>query len=136
MSLNLEQAKRIVEAGVQEAVKMQIRISVAVVDGHGDLIAFARMDGARTLTVNVAQGKALASSMWGLPSGDLVTRGSGPIGQMLIVQSGGRIAFGQGAVPILDGSTVLGACGVSGGTGEEDEVVAKIAIGKADVDQA
>ena len=136
MSLNLEQAKRIVEAGVQEAVKMQIRISVAVVDGHGDLIAFSRMDGARTLTVNVAQGKALASSMWGLPSGELVTRGSGPIGQAMIVQSGGRIAFGQGAVPILDGTTVLGACGVSGGTGEEDEVVAKIAIGKADVDQA
>ena len=136
MSLNLEQAKRIVEAGVQEAVKMQIRVSVAVVDGHGDLIAFAKMDGARTLTVNVAQGKALASSMFGVPSGELAARASSPIYQAMMVQSGGRIAFGQGAVPILDGTTVLGACGVSGGTGEEDEVVAKIAIGEVGIKQA
>ena len=62
MALSLEEANRIVAGAVAKAQEMNIKISVAVCDAGGRLMAFNRMDGAIFGSVYGSQGKAVASA--------------------------------------------------------------------------
>ena len=93
----------------------------AVCDAGGRLIAFQRMDGAMWAAVYGSQGKAAASAAFGWPSGDLTERADHPTFRGIVAADGGRMILGRGAVPIVRDGLVIGACGVGGGTGEEDE---------------
>ena len=44
---------------------------------------------------------------------------------------GGRMIPGQGGLPVYDGQTIIGAVGVSGGTPQEDEIIASAGISHA-----
>ncbi len=128
MSVTLAQAQKVLQAARAAAEGMNIKVSVAVVDDHGDLIAFSRMDVARHTTVVISQGKALVSAFFGQPSGVLAERAGSPVLQSLMMMYQGRLVFGQGAVPISQNNQVVGAVGVSGGTGQQDEEVAKAGV--------
>src|SRR5256712_1651917 len=109
---------------------MNIRISVAVCDSGGRLMAFNRMDGAIWGSIYGSQGKAIASAGFARPSGELAERAGTPIIQGIVAAEGGHMIPSQGAVPILRNGVVDGACGVGGGTSQQDEDVAKAAIAK------
>ena len=128
MSLNAAQAEGIIRKGRAAAEKMGVKVSIAVVDARGDLMAFARMDGARFTTVVISQGKALASAFFGQPSGVLAERAGSPVFQSIIQMNQGRVVFGQGAVPKTEDGQVVGAVGVSGATSQQDEDVAKAGL--------
>jgi len=66
--------------------------------------------------------------IFGQPSGELEVRADRPVMRALSIQMGGRFIMGQGAVPILRDGKVIGACGVGGGTSEEDEQCARAGI--------
>src|SRR5262245_53652033 len=131
MALTLEDANRIVKAAIDKAREMNIKISVAVCDAGGRLMAFNRMDGAIWASVYGCQGKAIASVAFGRPSGQLAERADTPIVRGIGAAEGGHMIPSQGAVPIVKNGVVEGACGVGGGTAKEDEDCAIAGVAKA-----
>ena len=125
MPLTLQEANRVAAAAIAHAESLGILICVSVVDAGGRLISFQRMDGAIWAAVYGSQGKAAASAAFARPSGDLTERADHPTFRGIAAADGGRLIYGQGAVPIMRGGQVIGACGVGGGTGQEDEDCAR-----------
>ena len=119
MGLSLADANRIVGASIAAAEEMGVRLSVAVVDAGGQLVAFQRMEGAIAVSATAAPGKAVGSVFFGRDS-RLIDAGS-PVMQAILGSQGGRIIPAQGAVPIYRDGELVGAIGGSGGTAQEDE---------------
>jgi len=130
MSLTLADANRVVQAAIERAKEMNIRISVAVCDAGGRLMAFNRMDGAIWGSVYGCQGKAIASVAFGRASGELAERAGSPIIQGIAAAEGGHMIPSQGAVPIMRDGVAVGACGVGGGTAQQDEDCARAGVTK------
>jgi glc operon protein GlcG len=130
MALTLAEANQIVQGAVEKAREMNIKISVAVCDAGGRLMAFNRMDGAIWGGIYGSQGKAIASAGFARPSGELAERAGTPIIQGIVAAEGGHMIPWQGAVPIIRGGVLEGACGVGGGTSQQDEDVARAAVAK------
>lgn len=130
MALTLSEANQIVYAAIAKAQELNIRISVAVCDAGGRLVAFNRMDGAIWAGAYGSQGKAVASVAFGRPSGELQERAGSPIVQGIAVAEGGHMIVSQGAVPIIRNGIVEGACGVGGGTAQQDEDCARAGVAK------
>ncbi|MBI4296950.1 MAG: heme-binding protein [Chloroflexi bacterium] len=128
MPITLREAERVLKAAESSAISQDLKVSIAVVDTRGDLVITCRMDGARYFTPDIARGKAMASAMFNAPSGTLAERANSPVMQTLNQMNLGRLVFGQGALPIVRGSEVLGAVGVSGATSQQDEDIAKAAL--------
>jgi len=125
MALTLDDANRIIAGAIAKARELNIRISVAVCDAGGRLVAFQRMDNAIWASAYGSQGKAIASAAFGRPSGELTERAEHPTPRGIAAASGGHMIMGQGAVPILRNGVVEGACGVGGGTAQQDEDCAR-----------
>ena len=121
MSLNLAATNRIMAAAIAQAEELNIKVSVAVVDAGGRPLGLQRMDGAIWASAYGCQGKAVASAAFGQPSGAMQARAEAPTPSGIRQRSGSEMIFGQGAVPIISDGEVVGACGVGGGTSEEDE---------------
>ena len=130
MALTLSEANQVVHAAVTKAQEMNIRISVAVCDAGGRLMAFNRMDNAIWAGVYGSQGKAVASVGFGRASGELQERAGSPIIQGIAHAEGGHMIPSQGAVPIVRNGVVEGACGVGGGTAQQDEDCARAGVAK------
>ena len=127
MALTLADSNRIMAAAIAKAAELNIKISVAVVDAGGRLIGLQRMDGAIWASAYGCQGKAVASSAFGRPSGEMQARADAPTPAGIRQRSGAEMILGQGAVPVIRDGAVVGACGVGGGTSEEDEQCAAAA---------
>jgi uncharacterized protein GlcG (DUF336 family) len=117
-TLGAEGAKMALAAAERSAAEAGLRLSLAVVDATGTLLAFSRMDGATPSSVDAAQRKARTAALLAAPTKVFE--------DMLKAGSLGLLAFesvtpAQGGVPILDRGVCLGAVGGSGGTGDEDE---------------
>jgi uncharacterized protein GlcG (DUF336 family) len=130
MGLTLDEANRIVQGAVAKAKELNITISAAVCDAGGRLVAFNRMDGAIWASCFGSQGKAMASAAFGRPSGQLTERADHPTLRGIVAAEGGHMMLGQGAVPIMRNGVVEGACGVGGGTGQQDEDCAQAGVAK------
>ena len=130
MALTLAEANAVVQAAIDKAREIGIKISVAVCDSGGRLMAFNRMDGAIWGSVYGSQGKAIASAAFARPSGELQERAGTPIIQGIAHAEGGHMIPSQGAVPIIRNSVVDGACGVGGGTSQQDEDCARAGVAK------
>ena len=123
MALTLEDADRMVKAAIEQAKELNINLSVAVCDAGGHLLAFNRMEGASWVSAMVAQGKAVAATGFGRPSGSVSA--DSPIIQAIMATQGGRMIPAQGALPIRRAGELLGAIGGSGGTAQQDEDCAR-----------
>jgi uncharacterized protein GlcG (DUF336 family) len=130
MALTVSEANQVVHAAVTKAQEMNIRISVAVCDAGGRLVAFNRMDGAIWASVYGSQGKAIASAAFGRASGELQERAGSPIISGIAAAEGGHMIVSQGGVPIIRNGVVEGACGVGGGTAQQDEDCARAGVAK------
>ena len=128
MSFTLEEANRILRGALAKAQELNIRISAAVCDAGGRLVAFQRMDNGIWASAYASQGKAIASAAFGRPSGEMADRADQPTARGVVAAEGGHIIMGQGAVPIIRNGVVEGACGVSGGTGQQDEDCSRAGI--------
>ena len=128
MSITLNQANRVLRATLKKAADLNIKVSAAVVDAGGRLVAFQRMDGAIWGSAYGSQGKAVASAAFGRTSGEMAARADQPTPRGIAAASGGEMIMGQGAVPILRNGIVIGACGVGGGTSQEDEDCARAGV--------
>ena len=130
MTLTLDEANRVIQGAIAKAKEIKITISVAVCDAGGRLMAFQRMDNAIWASAYGSQGKAIASAAFGRPSGALTERAEHPTLKGIAAAEGGHMFYGQGAVPLKRNGVVIGACGVGGGTAQEDEDCAKAGIAR------
>ena len=128
MALTLDEANRVIAGAIAKARELNIRISASVCDAGGRLVAFQRMDNAIWASAYGSQGKAVASAAFGRASGEMQARADQPTPRGIAAASGGEMIMGQGAVPIIRGGVVIGACGVGGGTSQEDEDCARAGI--------
>ncbi|MEQ1869256.1 MAG: heme-binding protein [Vicinamibacterales bacterium] len=125
---SMADALKALEAARAAAVKIKVNLSCAVVDSRGDLIALARMDGARFFTTDVARGKAQVSAIFGQPSGNMAQLGQSPVFPNFNTAAQGRLYPIQGALPITKNGQVLGAIGCSGASSQQDEDAAKAGL--------
>ena len=122
-TLNAEGAQNALTAALAEAKKQNWLLSIAVVDPAGELIAFARMDGAGISTIQNALGKAVTSARFRGPSqrfDSLATIRPG----LLTFEN---VTAVEGGVPISIEGVVVGAIGVSGAASAQDAQVARAA---------
>lgn len=115
-----------VRLGAAHPEETATRLTIAVVDARGDLIAMTRMEGARPTTADTAIGKAMASAMRGRPSAEL-SAGSA-LSQAFNDSTGGRLRFFQGALPVVREGYIVGAVGTSGASSQQDEDVVRAAL--------
>lgn len=126
MAITLADANRMVEAALAKAAEIDVKVSIAVCDSGGSLIAFGRMDGASPVSAVVCQGKAAASAAFGRASGTL--QADSPVIQAVIAAMGGKMLPARGAVPVVQDGAVVGAIGGSGATAEQDEECAQAGL--------
>jgi glc operon protein GlcG len=119
-------ARLLLEAAVEHARAMGVPQCIAIVDEGCNLMAFIRMDGARVLSIQSSQRKAMTAATTGKPTGDL----DPSIELKLAAATDGDMVNLKGGLPIIVEGQVIGGIGVGSGTGEQDLEVAKIALRK------
>jgi uncharacterized protein GlcG (DUF336 family) len=129
-ALSLELARRLIAAAEEEAQRQDLRLSFAIVDAGGHLVASARMDDADWITPQVALGKAWTAAAFRAPSD-----AQGQKAKDLVAFAGaisaathGRYTPQIGGLPIAIDGEPAGAMGASGASGQEDEAVVRAAI--------
>src|SRR5438874_11350830 len=113
-----EKAIQMVRTAHTQAAQLDIAVTAVVVDESGRLVALGRMARAGPITVDMAMNKAYTAASFQQPTAQLAGLASQTWFQSLIVSSNGRIMAGGGALPIVEGSNVVGAVAVAGGTDE------------------
>lgn len=131
-ALTLKGAKQSIEAGIAEATKCGFKVTIAVVDGTGELMALERMDGCMPVGTQVATGKAKSALLFARETKMLEGSVNGEKSsgaERIALLSSGQVLM-EGGVPIIDPAhgKIVGACGVSGVKPAEDAQVAKAAV--------
>ncbi|MGW5137416.1 GlcG/HbpS family heme-binding protein [Streptomyces sp. NPDC004135] len=127
-SVSLEDARRVVAAGEAKADEIGSPSNIAVVDVGGNLVAHIRMDEAWIGSVDISISKAFTSRAFDISTADLAAN-AGPGDQFFGINASnnGRVMIFAGGVPLRHGDRIVGAVGVSGGSGEQDQTVAEAA---------
>jgi uncharacterized protein GlcG (DUF336 family) len=123
MSINLADAKQIIDTARKHAAALNKPITIAVVDSGGYVVALERMDGARPLQPNIATAKAYTGAIMQRPG--LMLKGWQDSQPSFFAQLSTMglhpILATEGALPIKRGGVLVGGLGVAGGTGPEDQ---------------
>jgi len=126
-TINLETAKKVAGAAVAEATKRNWKMCVAIVGPSGDLIYFERMDNCQFGSIAVSQHKARASAKFRRPTLVFETLiGKGPYFAYLTTID--DVIAARGGNPLIVDGKLIGAIGVSGGTGSQDDVISQIGV--------
>ena len=120
-TIEYAEARRIVDAIVDKLLEEGKAAVVAVADTHGELIAFARMDGAPISSIRIAQNKAWTAARERKPTKEIGEKVRHPEKGFDIAYYGDpRFVGWGGGVPVLRNGQVVGAVAVSGLPSEED----------------
>lgn len=125
-AINVAGAKKIAAGVVAECQKNGWNVAVAVVDNHGFLVYFERMDNTQTASMEIAVGKAKAAATYRRPTrvfADVINKG----GVATATLPG--VFASPGGLPIMVDGKVTGGVGVSGVTGDQDEQCSKAGLG-------
>jgi len=124
--MTLADARRVIDAAEKKAQEIGQPMNIAVVDAGGNLVAHVRMDGAWMGSVDIAINKA-----WTARAFDISTQQLAELSQSgdqffgIHVSNHGRVMIFAGGIPLKRGTEVVGAIGVSGGMGKQDQAVAE-----------
>jgi glc operon protein GlcG len=126
-NIDYAEARRIIDLIVQKATETQKSVAIAVADSHGELIAFARMDGVPLPSITVAINKAYTAARARKPTFDIGEKVRHPEKGYDIAYYGDPKFVGWGGgVPVLSGPEVIGAVAVSGLSAAEDAELAAL----------
>lgn len=122
MPLSLNDANQVIDKAHAKAKQLGIKVTVAVVDEGGLLIALARMDGAMPLSPQLAEAKAVGAAMFSRDGAALAQIAQDRPGFFSAADRMVRVPLipGLGSIPIKEDGKVAGAVGVSGGRPEQD----------------
>jgi uncharacterized protein GlcG (DUF336 family) len=125
--MTLEAAIRVIGAAQKQAAAIGQPTNVAIADGGGNLVAHVRMDGAWIGSIDISIKKAFTARAF-----DIATKDLAPLAQPghdffgIAASNEGRIMIFAGGNPLKRDGKVVGAVGVSGGSGEQDQAVAEV----------
>ncbi|MDO8398022.1 MAG: heme-binding protein [Bradyrhizobium sp.] len=125
-AVNVVGAKKIAAGVVAECQKNGWNVAVAVVDNHGFLVYFERMDNTQTASVEIAVGKAKAAATYRRPTrvfADVINKGGAATATLP------GVFASPGGLPTMVDGKVTGGVGVSGVTGDQDEQCSKAGLG-------
>ena len=125
-TIQLPDARRIIAAATKKAEDIGQPMNIAVVDAGGNLLAFERMENAWLGSIDIAQKKAWTSRAFDITTKDL-GENSQPGNQFFGIHASndGKVMIFAGGIPIKQDGKVVGAIGISGGSGEQDHTVAQ-----------
>jgi uncharacterized protein GlcG (DUF336 family) len=124
--VTLEDAKKVIAAAERKAAEINQPMNIAVADEGGNLVAHVRMNGAWIGSIDVSINKAFTSRAFDISTRDL-GKNAQPGQQFYGIDASnqGRIMIFAGGIPLTRERKVVGAIGVSGGSGEQDQAVAE-----------
>jgi len=126
-TIKLDQAKHAAEAALADATKRGWPMCIAVVTPSGDLVYFVKMDDCQYASIAIAQHKAKAAATFRRPTVNFERLlGKGPFFSYLATLDG--VIGSRGGNPIVVNGKIIGAIGVSGGTGSQDDVVSQAGV--------
>ena len=126
-TIKLDQAKQAAEAALAEANKRGWPMCIAVVTPSGDLVYFIKMDDCQYASVAISQHKAKAAATFRRPTVNFERLlGRGPFFSYLATLDG--VIASRGGNPIVVNGKIIGAIGVSGGTGSQDDVISQAGV--------
>ena len=135
MSVTLAQASLIVDTALTKGREMKLApLTVAVLDGGGHLVAFKREDGSGIMRYDIAYGKAWGALGLGFGTREVAKRSAANPNFLIAFSaaSDGRLIPSPGGVLIRNaGGAVIGAVGISGDSGDNDEACALAGIAAA-----
>jgi len=124
--ITLADARRIISAAEQKAAEIGQPMNIAVVDAGGNLIAHVRMDKAWIGSIDISIKKAWTSRAFDISTKELAELSqSGDQFFGIHASNNGRVMIFAGGIPLKRGDEVVGAIGVSGGMGKQDQAVAE-----------
>ncbi len=126
-SIKSEQAEKVMAAAVQESLKNNWTMAIAIVDTGGNLVLFKKMDNTQIGSINVAISKATTANNFKRPSKvleDAVTSGGAGL---RILSLPGATPIEVGELLMLNGK-IVGASGVSGASSAQDGQVARVGV--------
>jgi uncharacterized protein GlcG (DUF336 family) len=124
--VTLDDARRVIAAAENKAREIGQPMNIAVVDAGGNLVAHVRMDGAWFGSVDISINKAWTSRAFDIATKDLAELSqSGDQFFGIHASNRGRVMIFAGGIPLKRGGQVVGAIGVSGGLGKQDQSVAE-----------
>lgn len=124
--IKLADARRIIAAAEKKAQEIKQPMNIAVVDEGGNLIAFERMENAWLGSIDIAQKKAWTSRAFDITTKDLGANSqSGDQFFGIHASNNGKVMIFAGGIPFKKDGKVVGAIGVSGGSGVQDQSVAE-----------
>jgi len=123
--INLATAKKVADAAAAEAAKRKWdAFCIAIVGPSGDLVYFEKLDNCQFASVTISQHKARSAARWRRPTLVFETLiGKGPYFNYLTTLD--DVTASRGGNPLIVGGKVIGAIGVSGGSGAQDDVVSQ-----------
>ena len=124
--ITLNDARRIIAAAEAKATAIGQPMNIAVADAGGNLISHVRMDKAWLGSIDISIKKAYTSRAFDIATKDLATHSQSG-GQFFGIHASndGRVMIFAGGIPLKKNGEVVGAIGVSGGSGEQDHAVAE-----------
>jgi glc operon protein GlcG len=127
--IDYSDAKKVIDLIVERAAQMQKAVVVAVADPHGELIAFARMDGAPISSIRVAANKAWTAARERKTTKEIGDKVRHPEkGHDIAYYGDDRFVGWGGGLPIWKDGYVVGAVAVSGLSSREDVELATLAL--------
>jgi uncharacterized protein GlcG (DUF336 family) len=126
-SITLERAKKVAAAAMAEVVRNHWTMAVAIVDTAGDLVYFEKMDDTQVGSTIVCQEKARSAARFKRSTKafqDMLAAGGEGV-RVLRIQGAVPV---EGGLPLLADGKVIGAVGVSGGTGPQDGQCAQAGV--------
>lgn len=119
-------AKNIIAAAEKKAAEIGQPMNIAAIDAGRNLVAHERMDGAWTGSIDIFIKKAFTSRAFNIATKDLAKHAQ-PGGQVFGIRASndGSIMIFAGGIPLKRDGQVVGAIGVSGGMGEQDQTIAE-----------
>ena len=124
--ITLKDARKIIAAAEKKSENLGQPMNIAVVDEGGNLVAHVRMDGAWLGSIDISINKAFTSRAFDISTKDLAEHSQSG-GQFFGIHASnsGRVMIFAGGIPLKRDGKVVGAIGVSGGSGEQDHAVAE-----------
>jgi glc operon protein GlcG len=128
-TLEYSEAKRIIDLIVEKASQMKKAAVIAVADSHGELIAFARMDGAPISSIRIAANKAWTAARERKPTKEIGEKVRHPEkGHDIAYYGDQRFVGWGGGIPVWKDGDVIGAVAVSGLSSAEDIALATLGV--------
>ena len=124
--ITLKIAREIIAAAEKKAEEIGQPMNIAVADAGGNLVAHVRMDNAWLGSVDISIKKAWTSRAFDITTKDLADNSqSGDQFFGIHASNNGKVMIFAGGIPLKKDGVVVGAIGVSGGSGEQDHSVAE-----------